>query len=439
MREPWYAPCRRNECGHSVAPSGVPVKGVGVVCYTHDMGHDRHSARWLGLLLLYVVLLMAAAGALPIAAASRTPTSTMPSVTPSGTPEASFVFAAAGDIGAASAVTASLQALAGSGADFFLALGDMSYDDIKPETAWCAYIKDHLGETYPFQLLVGNHEEYPAGPNGFIDNFAACLPDRLGVTGSYAHRYYFDYPPGAPLARFILIDPDLDRGGSRADYCKGGETDNCGWLQARVDEAKQQGLWTIVGMHKNCLSMGVKACEIGAELLNLLIDLKVDLVLQGHDHSYQRSKQLSLTAGCLLVQPSAYNANCVADDGRDGLYKRDMGLVFAITAVMGRAPYPPNPFDSDAPYFAAWMGASTPSNGFLQFTVTKEQIDAHFISSVGSFADHFTIGSEGASPTPTPGATPSPGSTIPPTASPPPSTSTPEGDKAHVYLPHVIP
>lgn len=399
------------------------------------MSRDRHAARWLGLLFVYSLLLALAAMALPTATTPLTAAAAIPSATPS----AAFVFAAAGDIGASSAVTASLQALAAADADFFLALGDMSYDDIQPEAAWCAYIKNHLGETYPFQLLVGNHEEFPTGPNGFIDNFAACLPDRLSVTGSYAHRYYFDYPAGAPLARFILIDPDLNRSGAKAQYCKGGETDNCGWLQARVDEAKQQGLWTIVGMHKNCLTMGVKSCEIGADLLNMLIDLKVDLVLQGHDHGYQRSKQLSLTAGCLLVQTDAYNANCVADDGSDGLYKRDMGLVFAITAVIGRTPYPANPFDTDAPYFAAWMEAGTLSNGFLQFTVTEDQIDARFIPSVGAFADHFTIGPEATPPTPTPGVTPSPGSTIPPTPSTVPSTSTPAGDKAHLYLPHVTP
>ena len=393
------------------------------------MRHDRHFAKWLGLLIAYGVLLIVAAGARPTAATSLTPTTATPSVTPGN----SFVFAAAGDIGASSAVTASLQALAGSGAEFFLALGDMSYDDIKPESGWCAYVKEQVGESYPFQLLVGNHEEYPSGPNGFIDNFAACLPDRLNVTGTYAHRYYFDYPPDAPLARFILIDPDLNRGGSKAQYCKAGEVDNCGWLEARIGEAKQQGLWTIVGMHKNCLTMGVKSCEIGAELLNMLVDLKVDLVLQGHDHGYQRSKQLSLTAGCLLVATDAYNANCVADDGSDGQYKRDMGMVFAITAVIGRTPYPPNPFDTDAPYFAAWMDATAPSNGSLLFTVTQEQIDAAFVPSVGTFADHFVIGPQAAPATPTPGAT------IPPTASPPPSTSTPQGDRAHLYLPHVIP
>ena len=239
-----------------------------------------------------------------------------------------FSFAVAGDLGGGSAATASLDALAGASADFFLGIGDMSYDEVKPESAWCSYVQQHVGPTYPFELLVGNHEEQPSGPNGFIDNFAACLPDRLGVQGLYAHQYYFDYPPDAPLARFILIDPDLYRGATVAEYCTGGETENCDWLKARIDEAQSQGLWTIVGMHKNCLTIGEKSCEIGAELLNELIAARVDLVLQGHDHGYQRSKQLSLGAGCAAVKTRAFNAACVVDDGSDGSYlaRRRAGL-----------------------------------------------------------------------------------------------------------------
>jgi len=131
------------------------------------MSHDRHAARWLGLLLLYLVLLRLASAVLPAAASSFQLPPILPSHPRSPSADASFSFAAAGDIGAGSAVTASLQALAASSADFFLGIGDMSYDDITPESAWCAYIKDHLGENYPFEILVGNHEEYPTGPNGF--------------------------------------------------------------------------------------------------------------------------------------------------------------------------------------------------------------------------------------------------------------------------------
>ena len=57
-----------------------------------------------------------------------------------------------------------------------------------------------------------------------------------------------------------------------------------------------------MGMHKVCLTMGIKSCEIGASLLNVLIDRKVDLIIQGHDHSYQRSKQLALGPNCTAVK-----------------------------------------------------------------------------------------------------------------------------------------
>ena len=326
-----------------------------------------------------------------------------------------FSFAVAGDLGGGSAATASLDALAGVGADFFLGIGDMSYDEVKPESAWCSYVQQHVGPTYPFEVLVGNHEETTAGPNGFIDNFAACLPDRLGVQGLYAHQYYFDYPPDAPLARFILIDPDLYRGATVAEYCTGGETENCDWLKARIDEAQSQGLWTIVGMHKNCLTIGEKSCEIGADLLNALIAAKVDLVLQGHDHGYQRSKQLSLGAGCEAVKTRAYNPACVVDDGGDGSYLRGAGLVFAISGAFGRSAYTMDPSDPEAGYMATWMDDAAPGNGFLQFTVTKDRIDGQFVAA-GSFSDHLTISGTAVTPTPTPGGTipPTPVGTVPP-------------------------
>ena len=35
-------------------------------------------------------------------------------------------------------------------------------------------VQQYVDATYPFEILVGNHEEQPSGPNGFIDNFAGC-------------------------------------------------------------------------------------------------------------------------------------------------------------------------------------------------------------------------------------------------------------------------
>ena len=192
----------------------------------------------------------------------------------------SFIFTAAGDYGFYNDAPATLQLVGSTSPAFNLALGDLSYSSSRPETEWCQFVKDNInagagkpagdpfGETFPFQLLVGNHEDENIGTeDGFIDNYAACLPDRLGVTGNYGHQYYFDYPPGQPLARFILVDPALNREGVIQPYCQGGETANCDWLRARIREAQAQGRWVIVGMHENCITIGIKSCAVGSALM----------------------------------------------------------------------------------------------------------------------------------------------------------------------------
>jgi hypothetical protein len=118
---------------------------------------------------------------------------------------ATFSFAAAGDFGANDDATATLEGIAGSGVDFALALGDLSYGEVPTEEDWCDYVKAIVGEDFPFQLVAGNHED-DYGDDGHISAFAACLPDRMNSVGEYGAEYYFDY---GELARFILISPDL--------------------------------------------------------------------------------------------------------------------------------------------------------------------------------------------------------------------------------------
>lgn len=92
-------------------------------------------------------------------------------------------------------------------------------------------------------------------------------------------------------------------------------------------------------MHKNCITAGTKSCEIGVNLMNLLIQRRVDLVLQGHDHTYQRSQQLALGASCAAIVPGAYNPGCVVDDGSDNSYTRGAGTIIVINGNVGRCCY----------------------------------------------------------------------------------------------------
>jgi hypothetical protein len=247
-------------------------------------------------------------------------------------------------------------------------------------------------------LITGNHEDSPSGDEGFIDNFADCLPDRLGSVGSYAHRYYFDYPATNPLARFILIDADLWRDGSKQSYCDG-ESTNCDWLRATIREAKSQGLWTIVGTHKPCLTTGTKSCGITPTTMNVLIEEGVDLVLQSHDHNYQRSHSLAQGPGCTLVPAGSFDADCVGDDGSDGQYAKGVGTVFVIAGTFGRNITPVDTADPELDYFAAWNGGSNtnptgfiPANGFVKYTVSAGSIETTFVpTSRGDYTDSFVI------------------------------------------------
>ncbi len=346
----------------------------------------------------------------------------------------SFTFTAGGDIGGNSASAATLNLIAQSGSQFHLALGDLSYSEITPESAWCSYVQSSVGSTFPFELISGNHEDGVDGQDGLIDNFAQCFPDRLGGVGTYGKEYYFDYPASSPIARFLMISPDLDfTNGGYYSYAAG--TAHYNWVANTIDNARAAGIkWVIVGMHKVCISIGIMSCDIGNDLNNLLVSKKVDLILQGHDHDYQRSKQLALNSTtCPAIQAETYNSNCVVNDGSTGNYTKDAGPVTVIVGTVGEDLHTLNTADGDAGYFANWMGNNiNPTHGLTQFTLSSDQltVSANFMgtSASNNFTDSFSITSSTPTPTPTSTATPTPTPTSTPTPTPTPSptpTATP--------------
>jgi hypothetical protein len=298
-------------------------------------------------------------------------------------------FAAAGDLGANTRAAASLSALDGSGVDFFLALGDMDYDETPSDSAWCDYVKQRLptlGSSFPFQLVSGNHEEQ-GGPDGYILNHAACLPDRMNSTGIYAAEYFFDYPASSPLVRAIMVAADLRVGNVDYNYTVGSSHYN--WLASAIDSARAAGIpWVVVGVHKNCITAGDKPCEIGAQLMNLLVEKKVDLVFQGHDHNYQRSKQLAQGTGCAAVPAGSYNAACVADDGADGAYGKGAGMLLVVSGTFGRCCYTVNSSDPESGYFSR---SNDNTYGFTRIDLTATRLDGRFVNTTGSFTDSFSV------------------------------------------------
>lgn len=310
---------------------------------------------------------------------------------------------AAGDFGEAALTQGVFAAMKTRNPDLALVLGDLSYGVTGTEQAWCDMVTARMGAGFPVELLAGNHESN--GQNGNINDFSACLPNQLpGLVGTYGRQYYVDVPREAPLVRFVMISPNIPFTDSTWSYAAG--TARYAWTAAAIDGARAKGVpWVVVGMHKPCLSVGEYGCEPGADVLNLLVSKKVDLVLTGHDHIYQRTVQLAHAASCPAIAPgAAASPACIADP--DSSMHKGAGTVFATVATGGRSLHQISATDPEAPYFLASSGANVnPTWGFLDLTMTASELKASFVPTSGTFTDAFTIAAAPANTPPTPSFT----------------------------------
>jgi Calcineurin-like phosphoesterase len=301
--------------------------------------------------------------------------------------------AAAGDLGMERGGVATLDAMGRSEPDLYLGLGDFSYAGPDSTDDFCTLVRSKVGASAPFEIVAGNHED-DSGEDGRIEEFAACLPDRLAAEGEYARQYYFDI---GRLARFIMISPDLTIEGDHYYYGPdddGGDTPELAWLKQAIDEARDAGIqWIVVGMHKPCISVGEYYCDVYQDLFSTLIASRVDVVLSGHDHTYQRSKQLAAPRqGCPEVIVDTFKPKCVVDD--DDAYRQGAGSVFVVTGAGGAELYPIHANDPEAGYFVTAMGRNTPGDrhGFAMLEISQQRLLVRFVgSTAGSFGDRFEI------------------------------------------------
>ena len=223
---------------------------------------------------------------------------------------ASIHFTAAGDFDQTADTQGVLSGMAAQNPDFDLALGDLSYGAKGAEASWCNFVKATIGTT-PFELIAGNHESNNL--NGNITNFVKCLPNQLpGLVGTYGTEWYVDVPAAAPVMRIIMISPNLNFPSGTWQYTVGNAHYN--WTAAAIDSAHAAGIpWVAVGMHEPCLSMTAADCSSGPDLMNLFVTKKVDLVMDGHVHMYERTKQLGYSATCPTLVPNTSSPGCIAN------------------------------------------------------------------------------------------------------------------------------
>ena len=306
-------------------------------------------------------------------------------------PDTGVVITAAGDIGASDNALQVWQLARSLHPDVHLALGDLSYAELTPESAWCDAVAAAVGPDFPLELLAGNHDSLDER-DGSIEAFTACLPNRVaGMSGDYGREYTIDLPARDPVVRIVAASPNLTFADGRWEYRTDDAHDR--WLSGAIRDARSKGVaWVVVAAHFPCPTVGVHTCPPVTDFYHRVMAEGADVVLHGHEHAYQRTYQLREgSPQCPRLPTDAFDEACIADRGP--VFAAGAGTVFATAGTGGTALRDVDLGNPAAGYFAALSGRNAdPAHGVLRITADRQELRAQFVSTVpGAFADSFTI------------------------------------------------
>jgi hypothetical protein len=168
-------------------------------------------------------------------------------------------------------------------ASFVLSLGDQSEDDAVYQIQHNYFSQlEKVLKVSPLYTTIGNHDNHDSTVN-YLNTFT--LPERgeAGGVPSGTEKYYsFDY---SNIHVVVLCSEIYD------PACRQAQTE---WLKKDLEKNKQG--WLIACMHQPLHSGGYhptdddqSSLQRRKEWLTVLEDNGVDLILQGHNHVYERS------------------------------------------------------------------------------------------------------------------------------------------------------
>ncbi|MGZ5490229.1 MAG: metallophosphoesterase [Nitrososphaeraceae archaeon] len=271
-----------------------------------------------------------------------------------------FNFAAAGDWGCTSNTINTVQNIIDLDPEFVLALGDLSYDS--SAKCWLEIVSPIANKT---MITIGNHD---------TDSTIKLkeYTDFFGLKGQY---YSFNYQN----VHFIVMSTELPYEDGSEQYNFVNNDLSKVSLNPDID-------WIVVDYHSLAYTSPAnigKGNSAEKELRDiyhpLFIKYNVDLVLQAHNHNYQRSYP--------IIYNNTNSENpIITDTNNNNNYYDPKGMIFGTVGTGGESLYP---LTGQAPYVATqYVGF-----GFLNVDVINDgtTLSGKFFANDGTIKDQFTI------------------------------------------------
>ncbi|KAG7379322.1 hypothetical protein PHYBOEH_011963 [Phytophthora boehmeriae] len=336
-----------------------------------------------------------------------------------------IIYGDAGDGNNSVDTLAYMNTLSSNDVDFIYHIGDISYadDDFLVESQVGGFFYEAVYNKWmsslapvmsvvPYMVLVGNHDMECHSPSclesearmEMLSNFSAYnarwkMP--FEESGGALNMWYsFDHGP----IHFTSLSSESDYPNSTANaFIVANRTGNFGdqlsWLEAdlmKADANRENVPWVFVGMHRPIYNVG--GCDDGvpstelqqngylqAAFESLLIKYKVDVVLMGHEHYYERQVPIANNTA-VMDGVSADNST----------YVNPQAPVYILTGAAGNIEgIDPAP-DNTAP----WNAAFDYNNfGFSTLEANRTTLSWKFIkSSDETVLDEFVMRKADSSP-----------------------------------------
>ena len=270
-----------------------------------------------------------------------------------------FNFGAAGDWGCTSDTIKTTENILDKSPELVLGLGDYSYDD--SAQCWLDIINPLADKT---MISIGNHDvESPEKLDEYMNYF--------GLKGQY---YSFDYEN----IHFTTISTEIPYEEESPQYSFVSNDLAKASMDPNID-------WIVVFYHSLAytspanIGKGNSAEEELRDTYHPLFDkYSVDLVLQAHNHNYQRSYP--------IIYNSDDSKNPIITDNHENEYHNPKGIIFSTVGTGGAETYP---LTGQASYIATqYVGF-----GFLNIDLMNngETLSGNFYANDGTIKDQFSI------------------------------------------------
>jgi hypothetical protein len=290
----------------------------------------------------------------------------IPSTTLLSLKDDDFNIAAAADWTCSSDAQKTADHIRSNDPEIVLVPGDLSYNK-RSGSCWYEIIEPFKSET---KIAIGNHDDEESGSKELKDDYL----NHFNLTRSY---YSFDYRN----IHTIVMDTQVDYSKNSLQY---------NFVKADLEVASKDALidWVFVQFHKPMYSSSPAHLAQGdfGNIYHPLFDMHgVDIVIQGHHHSYERTFPINFNH----KDPSEPIVSIIDKGIRGNHYKDPPGPIFVTVGTAGAT------LDRETPKPDYFAYRDNNNHGFLNMEISEQNkmMSARFYSneSDNQLADQFII------------------------------------------------